>query len=193
MHGGERLEQLFDGVDVCLIGAHAVNVYAPERTTQVVDYFTLPENYAAASERLCAAGFVKRATDLEFFQSRLDLFGVSWDHPESKAKVDLLSSTGSWAEAAFAAPRAVNTAGDRVMPLAYLVLMKLDAARSQDQADLTRILGRVASADVDRVVDVIERHYSRDPALVEDVRQYALLGRWEYGLVDPPTEAEDAP
>ncbi len=188
LHGVDRLEDLFEGIAVCLVGAHAVNAFAPERTTQDIDYFTLPETYDEASDRLRAAGFVKRATDLAFFQSQLALFGASWSHPQTNAKIDLRSSNAPWAVAAFAAPPAVNTAGDRVIPIAFLVLMKLDAARSQDQADIARILGRLSSAEVENVIDVVARHAPHDPTLLEDIRQYALLGTWEYGLVDPSSD-----
>jgi hypothetical protein len=62
--------------------------------------------------------------------------------------------------------------------------MKLDAARSIDQGDLSRILGRLSNAELDAVATVIKKHYSHDPAALEDLRQYAEVGRWEYETQD---------
>ncbi|HTW82843.1 MAG TPA: hypothetical protein VMD91_02105 [Candidatus Sulfotelmatobacter sp.] len=69
--------------------------------------------------------------------------------------------------------------GERVIPLAYLVLMKLDSARAVDQGDLTRTLGRLDAEQVDAIVSIVERYYG-DPAAADDVRQYHEVGRWEY-------------
>jgi hypothetical protein len=57
--------------------------------------------------------------------------------------------------------------------------MKIDSARGIDQGDLTRMLGLLDDAAVERVVDVVRRHYG-DPHGAEDVRQYAMLGKLEY-------------
>ena len=58
--------------------------------------------------------------------------------------------------------------------------MKLDSARGIDQGDLTRMLGALDEPRSDEIVRLIERH-SRDPQAADDVRQYALLGRLEWG------------
>ena len=69
--------------------------------------------------------------------------------------------------------------GARVLPLPYLMLMKLDSARGVDQGDLTRILGRLDDAEVERVIAMVGRHYA-DRQAAEDIRQYAAIGRWEW-------------
>ena len=72
-----------------------------------------------------------------------------------------------------------NNRGQRVLPLPYLVLMKLDSARGIDQGDLSRMLGRLSDDKVEEIVDIVMRHYG-DPQAADDIRQYAALGRWEW-------------
>src|SRR6185312_15361827 len=74
--------------------------------------------------------------------------------------------------------------GLRVIALPYLVLMKIDASRGQDQADVERMLGRVSAEEIERIAKIVDR-YSGDPQAAEDVRQYALLGQMEYQTHPP--------
>ena len=94
-------------------------------------------------------------------------------------EIDLITSEQAWAGEAFAAPLARDPNGERAIPLAYLVLMKLDSARAIDQADLARVLGRLAPEQVEDVIRIVERHY-RDPSAADDLRQYHEVGKWEY-------------
>jgi hypothetical protein len=180
-HGVEGLERIFDDLEVCLVGAHAAAAYAPERATHNIDYFTAPAHYETALLRLHEAGYTKQH-EMTFASPRLELFGSAWLDAGRTVSVGLLSSTGTWVEEAFAAARADNVTGDRVMPLPFLILMKLDASRVQDQADMSHILGRCSLETVEHVVDTVRRHYTSDPAAADDVRHYATLGRWEYGI-----------
>jgi len=56
--------------------------------------------------------------------------------------------------------------------------MKFDSARGIDQADLTRMLGKLDDAQIEEIIDTVERSCG-DPAFADDIRQYAKLGRWE--------------
>ena len=58
--------------------------------------------------------------------------------------------------------------------------MKIDSARGIDQGDLTRMLGRVDDDELKRIVTIVDRH-SHDPQAADDVRQYAVLGKLEWG------------
>lgn len=173
------LDKIFAGLPIFLIGAHAAAAFAPERMTQAVDYFTTGDFYEIAAGRLRDAGFAE-AGALQFATSRLGLYGSGWRSADGTLALDLIASDEPWAIASFAAPAASNANGDRVIPLAFLVLMKLDAARSIDQGDLARVLGRLSDEDVERVVAVVAEHYPTDPDALDDVRQYAEIGRWEY-------------
>lgn len=189
-HDLEKIGEIFQDVPVCLIGAHAAAAYAPERTTQDVDCFTMAAQYGAASKLLKANGYRKDG-DLTFTTTALGLFGSRWVPKESGPPLDLISTEQSWGAEVFRKPGQFTKEGDRVIPLAYLVLMKLDAARSVDQGDLSRILGRLSDGELDAVAAVVKKHYSHDPAALEDLRQYAEVGRWEYQI--PKQTAVDSP
>jgi hypothetical protein len=98
---------------------------------------------------------------------------------EGGQEIDLITSEQPWAREAFAVPVSRDANGQRVIPLAYLVLMKLDSSRAIDQADLSRILGRLSSERVEDVIRTVERHY-HEPSAAEDLRQYHEIGKWEY-------------
>jgi hypothetical protein len=186
------LKELFAAASVCLIGAHALAAYAPERATQDVDVFTTKTDYELASKQLKIAAYRKDA-DLTFTQTALGLFGSRWNAESAGPPLDLISTTQDWGEEVFRVAPQFTKSGDRVIPLAYLVLMKLDAARSIDQGDLSRIMGRLSDKQVDDVVAVVARLYSHDPAAIEDVRQYAEVGRWEYQVQDADVHESGSP
>jgi hypothetical protein len=74
---------------------------------------------------------------------------------------------------------------DKTLPivdLTYLVALKLDASRSIDQGDLSRMLGFATDDDLDRVRTVVRRLL---PADADDLEQYILLGRFEVGNDKP--------
>jgi len=67
-----------------------------------------------------------------------------------------------------------------VLALPYLVLMKLSSMRSQDWADVSRMLGLAGEAELERVRDVVGRYSSED---LEDLEALIDLGRRE---LQPP-------
>jgi hypothetical protein len=179
LNGVERMiEPMFDTIPVFLIGAHAAAAYAPERMTKDIDYFVAGENYAEATTRIGNSGWTK-IRDLHFPNAKLGLHGSAWRSDAGGAEVDLITSDQEWARAAFEAPVCRDKTGKRVIPLEFLVLMKLDSARANDQGDINRILGRLTSERIEDVVRVVIRYYD-DPAAADDIRQSAEIGRWEY-------------
>lgn len=170
---------LFAPVPAMLAGAHAVNAYAPERTTSDTDFLVPHELFAAAEQRLRAAGYDK-SRDLFFPNAALGLYGSAWRAEQFQGLVvDLISSGQPWLTEAFSAPATLDRAGERVLPLPYLVLMKVDSARSIDHGDLQRMLGRLSNEDLEGVIGIVARHYG-DPAAPDDLRQYHKIGHWEY-------------
>jgi len=167
---------LFGEIPVMVVDGIATRAYAPERMTKDIDFLVEHEQFAFSVRRLGEQGWVKRA-DLHFTTSTLGLYGQEWERDE--VIVDLISTDQDWGREAFASPAVFDTTGLRVIPLAYLVLMKIDSARGIDQGDLTRMLGRLSDGEVEAVVAVVDRH-SHDAQAADDVRQYALLGRLEW-------------
>jgi hypothetical protein len=161
-----------DDIPFMLIGAYAAASYAPERSTQDIDIIVEPEH---VEEILNSEGWNK--SELLFPNSNLGLFGFAFQK-DGYEDIDLISSKANWLRDAFDAPKVINAFGKRVMPLPYLVLMKVESARGVDQGDLTRMLGRLEPSQVEEIVAVIEQSYSTQ--LSDDIRQYAEIGRWEY-------------
>lgn len=172
------VEAIFGDVPVFLVGAFAAAAYAPERYTKDVDYFVAAERYEDAQARLRAGEWSKTRT-LAFPNAALGLHGSAWTPRGGGQEIDLITSGQPWAREAFAVPASRDANGRRVIPLAYLVLMKLDSSRAIDQADLSRMLGRLSAEQVEDVIRTVERHY-HDPSAPDDVRQYHEIGKWEY-------------
>lgn len=169
---------LFGDIPVMLIGAHAANAYMPPRHTKDVDFLVPQERLADVEALLQAAGWTK-SRDLFFPNAKLGLAGSAWHCSEPEQEIDIITSAQPWVEAAFHAPVSQDQNGARVLPLPFLVLMKLDSARTTDQGDLSRMLGRLSDNEIDHVVTVVARYYD-DAQAADDIRQYALIGRWEY-------------
>lgn len=180
---------VFGDIAVMLAGAHAANAYAPPRATADVDFLVPHERFSAAEKRLRAAGW-RKSRDLVFPNAKLALYGSAWHEPVGRMDADIMASPQTWVHAAFAATPALDQNGARVLPLPYLVLMKLDSARGIDQGDLARMLGRLDDVAVECVVNIVEQHYD-DHQAAEDVRQYARIGRWEYQTTAETRNAND--
>jgi hypothetical protein len=146
----------------------------PERTTADIDVLVEPENFDRAIAQFVETGYTLRRQALEFADTRLGLIGqrVVADRP-----VDVLSSTQSWIHDAVASVRWENETLP-IVDLPYLVALKLDASRSVDQGDLSRMLGFASPEDLDRVRSIVRRLLPSD---IDDLEQYILLGRYEVG------------
>ena len=177
-----KLESLFGDISAMVVGGVAARAYAPERQTKDVDFLVDHERFAEATTCLGQFSWRKKL-DYVFPNTSLSLHGETWE--KDGFLIDAIATDQEWGTEAFRQPTYDQT-GLRVIPLAYLVLMKLDSARGVDQGDLTRMLGRLEDSEVEAIARIVERH-SHDPQAAYDARQYALLGRmeWEqpgYGL-----------
>ncbi len=177
-NAGLMASKVFGTIPVMLVGAHAANAYMPPRHTADVDFLVPNHRFREAEKALSAEGW-QRSLDLVFPNANLGLHGSAWSHQQTNEQLDLISSPQPWVEAAFDAPIVRAQDGARVLPLPFLVLMKLDSARTTDQGDLGRMLGRLDNAAVENVIAVVTKHYG-DPQAADDIRQYAEIGRWEY-------------
>jgi len=174
-----RPESLFDDVPAVVVGGVAARAYAPERQTKDIDFLVDYERYEEATTGLRKRGWRKKF-DLVFPNTSLGLRGEAWE--KDGLLVDVIATDQDWGREAFRIP-AFDQVGLRVIPLAFLVLMKLDSARGVDQGDLTRMLGRLDDREIDTIVKIVEQH-SHDPQAADDVRQYAFLGRMEWETPD---------
>jgi hypothetical protein len=174
-----RPEILFGDIPVVVIGGVAARAYAPERFTHDIDLLIDCKRFEDATARLSQHRW-QRTVEFVFPNSSLGLRGEAWE--KDGLLIDIVATPQAWGTEALEIP-AYDQTGLRVIPLAYLVLMKLDSARGIDQGDLTRMLGRLGDGEVDAIVKIIEKH-SHDSQAPDDVRQYALLGRLEWETLE---------
>jgi hypothetical protein len=174
------LNSLLAGVDYVVVGGTATSLYMPLRTTKDVDVLVArrDETKVEAVLRQIGASFL----------GRLTISRTSWKLPGGEV-LDVLSSDASWVDEAMRQPNR-DAAGLPIIPLPYLVLLKLEASRAIDIGDLSRMLGGAddaALAEVRRVVRIFL------PEAAEDMESLIHLGCLEYAAPenlprDPPTE-----
>lgn len=165
------LSAVFGPIPWCVVGAVATRQYMPERATVDLDVAVAIADAEAAEERLRSAGFE--------LVGRLSIGGSSWRTPDGGI-VDLLTLREPWAGEALAAGRTNrDLQGLPVIPLPYLVIMKLDASRHQDVADLARMLGQASEERLSEVRDAVRRWRPDD---LEDLEAIIASGRWETGM-----------
>ena len=117
-----------------VVGAVAARMYMPERMTQDLDIVVRLADAPTVRQKLTTAGFQ--------YSGELAIAGASWMTPDGRS-IDVLESAEPWlAQALTEAQQNRDAQGLPVVPLPYLVLMKFQAGRVQDVADITRMLGQ---------------------------------------------------
>jgi len=167
-------DALLKDISYAVIGGVATRMYMPERTTADVDLLVELKDFDRAIAQLAESGCERAPQPLRFSDTRLGLIG---QRLLAARPVDILSSTQSWVSDAVASVRWENDTLP-IIDLPYLVALKLDASRSVDQGDLSRMLGFAADDDLERVRSTVGRLL---PADLEDLEQYIALGRYEVG------------
>lgn len=154
-------------------GAVATRRYMPERRTRDLDIVVTVVDMAAVRERLSAAGYT--------LLGDLSIGGSTWRAPDG-AEVDVLECGAPWCATALAQAQTNRDGqGLPVLPLAYLVLMKLSSGRAQDVADVARMLGQAEPRALREVRAVVGRFA---PADLDDLESLIVLGQLEMGT-DP--------
>lgn len=161
------LRQLIRKTRFLLVGGLATRHYMPERTTLDTDILVLAEDQAAVELELVAAGCRKLGV--------LAIGGSTWTLPNGMT-LDVVISDAPWAQEAIEHPQ--QTVDQiPVIALPYLVLMKLYAGRSQDIADITRMLGGADELALAEVRAAVARYM---PDAANDVESMIMLGKLEY-------------
>lgn len=159
------------GVRWAVVGAVATRAYMPERVTQDLDILVSEEDATAVRRRLRAAGFA--------YVQELSIGGATWRSPDGTL-VDVVESSAGWVDEALAKAER-DPQGLRVLSLPYLVLMKVQAGRTQDLADAARMLGLASNEVREATRDVFRRRY---PDALEDLESLITLGELELGDTD---------
>lgn len=160
------LRSILEGLEWVIVGGVATRAYMPERMTKDMDILVRQSDGPKAIERLRQAGYQTG--------SELALPGFMMVSPEG-VEVDILFGKYPWLDEAFS-NKQQDPAGYPVLALPYLILMKMDATRAQDWADITRMLGWAADDQLQQVRQIVA-HYT--PEDVEDIESLIFIGQKE--------------
>ncbi len=141
------LRAILQDIPWVIAGGVATRAYMPERATKDMDILVLADDGDQALAKLQSAGYT--------LIGELGIPGYILRSP-SGIEVDVLLGNESWLDEALAATSS-DEAGYPVLGLPYLVLMKLTSMRSQDWADVSRMLGLAADPELNQVRDVVHR------------------------------------
>jgi len=154
------------GMPWAVVGAVATRAYMPERTTQDLDILVAAADRAEVRGRLQRAGFHP--------VQELAIGGMTWRSPDG-ALVHIVESEAAWVTDALRSLER-EPQGLPVLDLPDLVLMKVQAGRTQDLADAAPMLGAAAEPTRQEARDIFRRWL---PDALEDLESLIALGRLE--------------
>ncbi len=160
------LSAVLAGIRWAVVGAVGSRAYMPERATADLDVLVAYQDVPEVHLRLVAAGFRAGPT--------LAVGGRSYTSPEG-IPVDVIALDAPWVRDALAQVQ-TDPQGLPVLPLPYLVLMKVQAGRTQDLADAARMLGGASEEDRGAARELFRRWL---PDAVEDLESLIRLGALE--------------
>src|SRR6185436_1690571 len=140
--------------------------YMPERMTKDLDILVHQNNKDTVLAKLQQTGYQ--------IIEQLAIPGYSLRSPEG-IEVDVLFRNDTWLKDALNQP-AYDSAGYPVISLPYLILLKMDAQRAQDWADVSRMLGLASDTELDRVRAVVAQYTPEDS---EDLESLIFIGKQE--------------
>ncbi len=162
------LTPVLAGIAWAVVGAVATRAYMPERVTQDLDILVAAADLKEVRGRLQRAGFLP--------VQELAIGGMTWRSPTG-ALVYVIESEATWVADALRSLRR-DIQGLPVLDLPYLVLMKVQAGRTQDLADAARMLGAAPEPGRQETRDIFGRWL---PEALEDLESLIALGRLEMG------------
>ena len=162
------LTSILSPIQWAVVGAVATRLYMPERMTQDLDIVIRSIDGSQVRQKLAEAGFI--------YQGELSIGGSSWTTPDGELMDILEGDDVWWADAIADAQTNRDAQGLPIIPLPYLVLIKLRAGRVQDIADVTRMLGQAGETTLDAVRTLFAQ---RAPEDMQDLESLIELGRLE--------------
>ncbi len=153
-----------------VVGTAATRLYMPERFTEKLDVAIQAQDAPQARKTLAMAGFA--------YQGELSIGGSTWRTPDGQT-IDVIEGHAPWwSDALSEAQTNRDAQGLPILPLRYLVLMKFQASRVQDIADITRMLGQADERTLNTVRDLFKRYAPSD---LSDLESLIALGKLELG------------
>ncbi len=150
-----------------VVGGLATRLYMPPRMTLDTDILVSGDDLHRAAAALRSAGYRR--------EGPLSIGGSSWTAPGGQC-LDLIAGNAPWVCAAIDSA-VTGPDGLPYVSLPFLVLLKLDAGRLQDLADVSRMLGAADDATSASVRDIVAKYRPQD---IEDLESLRQLGRLEY-------------
>jgi hypothetical protein len=160
------LTSVLEDIPWAVVGGVATRAYMPERATQDIDILIAQKDTEKTHACLRSAGFV--------YLQDLSIGGTVWRAPDG-ILLDLIESPEPWIKEALSQPGR-DPQGLPVLSLPYLVLMKVQSGRTQDLADVTRMLGLASDEQRQATREVFSRW---QPDAVEDLESMIILGELE--------------
>ena len=162
------LTPILSPIPWAVVGAVATRLYMPERMTQDLDIVVRAVDGPEARQKLLAAGLT--------YRGEFRIGQASWITPEG-IPIDLIEGREVWWEEAISQAQTNRDAqGLPILPLPYLILMKFQAGRVQDLADVTRMLGQADAETLD-TIRALFKIYA--PEGLEDLESLIELGQLE--------------
>lgn len=153
------LAEQLSSIDYAVAGGMAVGVYSPERATQDIDLVIV--SLKAIEDCFEKLGYSRVGT--------LSIGGTTWKMKDGR-EIDVLDiSDRPWAEKALKETYAIY--GFPVIPLPYLILMKLEASRLQDIADISRMVKYADEESRSKIREVVKRYRPEDLDDLEQIIQ----------------------
>jgi len=160
------LVSILKNLNWAIIGDVATRAYMPERMTKDLDILVHEKDGDTAIKKLEGAGYK--------LISKLAIPGVVMQSPEG-IELDVLFGNTNWIDESFKNTKK-DEAGYPVIGLPYLVLLKMSAQRTQDWADVSRMLGWADDSALDEVRAVVKRYAPED---MEDLESLIFIGKKE--------------
>lgn len=151
-----------------IVGGVATRLYMPERMTLDLDILIKAEDARKIYQDLENAGGKKIGI--------LNIAGSQWQLPDNTS-LDVLEGDDEWVTEAVSNP---NYAPDGlpIIDLSYLILMKLSASRTQDLADVSRMLGLADETQLIQIRAIVKQYLTNAE---EDLESLIILGKLEMG------------
>ncbi|MGB5595180.1 MAG: hypothetical protein WBM62_14235 [Crocosphaera sp.] len=151
-----------------IVGGVATRLYMPERMTLDIDILI------KIQDRLLIYQDLENANSQKI--GDLSIPGSQWKLPDNTL-LDVLEGEDNWVEEAIASPKFAPD-GLPIIDLPYLILMKLSASKTQDLADITRMLGLAKEKELEQTRAIIKTYLL---TAEEDLEKLITLGKLETG------------
>ena len=161
------LRPVLKGIKWVIVGGVATRAYMPERMTKDLDVLIQQGDKDVALSQLQQAGYQ--------ILEPLAIPGYALISPDG-FEVDLLLGAEAWLKDALQEPMQ-DAAGYPVISLPYLILLKMGAQRTQDWADVSRMLGLASDSELDAVRAVVAKYTPQDS---EDLESLIFIGKQEH-------------